>query len=97
MIEVFEASAVEDSSAKMLDHDHISTCLRWMFADAMHQSPLCMPECKAALADLWTYSIDCLNKMRVVVQQRDPETAGVPLSTAVPHYIDAVGKGNRTD
>eukprot|EP00969_Alexandrium_andersonii_P255696 11303068-Alexandrium_andersonii.AAC.1 len=63
----------------------------------MRQSPFCIPECKTALADLWTHSIDCLNKMRIVVQQRAPETAGVPLSATVPRYIDAVGEGNRTD
>eukprot|EP00969_Alexandrium_andersonii_P223982 9892308-Alexandrium_andersonii.AAC.1 len=33
--------------------------------------------------------------MRALVQTRDPSTAAVPLSGAVPHYVDAVGLGNR--
>eukprot|EP00969_Alexandrium_andersonii_P295161 13047560-Alexandrium_andersonii.AAC.1 len=68
-----------------------------MFADAVHKSPFCMPEAKAALADLWTHSLDRVEKMHVVAQQRSSESAGVPMSAAVPRYVDAVGKGNRID
>eukprot|EP00969_Alexandrium_andersonii_P344447 15225711-Alexandrium_andersonii.AAC.1 len=59
----------------------------------MHKSPFCMPEAKAALADLWTHSVDCLDQMRALVQKRAAESASVPLSVSVPHYADAVGKG----
>eukprot|EP00969_Alexandrium_andersonii_P296943 13121963-Alexandrium_andersonii.AAC.1 len=68
-----------------------------MFADAMHQSPFCMPECKAALADLWTHSKHCLDQMRNVMKQRTAESPSVPLSASVPHFVDSVGKGNRVD
>eukprot|EP00969_Alexandrium_andersonii_P172180 7611373-Alexandrium_andersonii.AAC.1 len=59
-----------------------------MFADALHQSPFCMPECKAAVADLWTHSLDCVTKMRDLVKQRTPESTVASLSATVPHFVD---------
>eukprot|EP00969_Alexandrium_andersonii_P154359 6823242-Alexandrium_andersonii.AAC.1 len=37
--------------------------------------------------------------MRALVQARvsDPSSAAVPLSEAVPHYVDVVGRGNRVN
>eukprot|EP00969_Alexandrium_andersonii_P258011 11408803-Alexandrium_andersonii.AAC.1 len=37
------------------------------------------------------------DRMRDVVQQRTSEGASVPVSVTVPHFVDAVGKGNRID
>eukprot|EP00969_Alexandrium_andersonii_P297196 13133754-Alexandrium_andersonii.AAC.1 len=95
MTDVFEASSVEGWTQKMLGPDNTAVRLRWMFADALRKSPFCVPEAKTPLSDLWTHSVDCLGKMRAVMQQRTAESAGVPLSATVPRYIDAVGKGNR--
>eukprot|EP00969_Alexandrium_andersonii_P055046 2426065-Alexandrium_andersonii.AAC.1 len=63
----------------------------------MHKSPFCTPGAKAALADLWAHSVDCLDQMRALVQKRTAEQANVPLSVSVPHYVDAAGKGDRID
>eukprot|EP00969_Alexandrium_andersonii_P180888 7993379-Alexandrium_andersonii.AAC.1 len=62
-----------------------------MLADEPRKSPFCVPECKAALADLWTRSLSCLEQMRATVLARvaDPTSAAVPLSEAVPHFVDA--------
>eukprot|EP00969_Alexandrium_andersonii_P132933 5878814-Alexandrium_andersonii.AAC.1 len=68
-----------------------------MFADDMRKSPFCIPEAKAALADLWTRSVSCVEQMRALVQQRTAESSTAPLSEAVPYYVDTVGKGNRID
>eukprot|EP00969_Alexandrium_andersonii_P329755 14572008-Alexandrium_andersonii.AAC.1 len=35
--------------------------------------------------------------MRALVQQRTAESSSVPLSVAVPHYVDTGGKGHRID
>eukprot|EP00969_Alexandrium_andersonii_P256101 11322037-Alexandrium_andersonii.AAC.1 len=75
----------------MIDPDDTPVRLRWMFADDLHTSPFCVPEAKAALADLWAHSASCVEQMRASVQQRtaDPSSAAVPLSEVVPHYVDA--------
>eukprot|EP00969_Alexandrium_andersonii_P086547 3815687-Alexandrium_andersonii.AAC.1 len=62
-----------------MEPDDTPVRLRWMFADATHKSPFCMPEAKATLADLWTRSVDCLGQMRALVQKRTAESANVPL------------------
>eukprot|EP00969_Alexandrium_andersonii_P152156 6728557-Alexandrium_andersonii.AAC.1 len=61
----------------------------------MHQSPFCVPEAKAALADLWTHSKHCLGQMRDLAKKRTAESSSAPLSVSVPHFVDSVGKGNR--
>eukprot|EP00969_Alexandrium_andersonii_P370008 15476347-Alexandrium_andersonii.AAC.1 len=58
-------------------------------------SPFCVPEAKAALADLWTRSASCVEQVRALVQQRAAKSSTVPLSETVPHYVDTVGKGSR--
>eukprot|EP00969_Alexandrium_andersonii_P356977 15447736-Alexandrium_andersonii.AAC.1 len=68
-----------------------------MFADDTHKTPFCVPEAKAALADLWTHSVSCVEQMRALVQQRAAESSTVPLSETVPHSVGTVGKGNRID
>eukprot|EP00969_Alexandrium_andersonii_P214306 9464261-Alexandrium_andersonii.AAC.1 len=83
----------------MIDPDDTPVRLRWMFADEMHKSPFCVPGAKAALADIWTHSVSCVEQMRAAVQKRtaDPSSAAVPLSEAAPHDVDTVGRGNRID
>eukprot|EP00969_Alexandrium_andersonii_P013425 586175-Alexandrium_andersonii.AAC.1 len=70
MINVFEASSVEGRQKKMTEPDDAPIRLRWMFADELRKSPFCVPECKAALADLWTHSVSCLEQMRATVLAR---------------------------
>eukprot|EP00969_Alexandrium_andersonii_P303491 13416665-Alexandrium_andersonii.AAC.1 len=68
----------------MVEPDDTPVRLRWMFADELHESPFCVPEAKAALADLWTRSVSCLEQTRALVQTRmsEPSSAAVPLSEA---------------
>eukprot|EP00969_Alexandrium_andersonii_P211046 9320989-Alexandrium_andersonii.AAC.1 len=70
----------------MMDPDDTPVRLRWMFSDAMHKSPFCVPEAKAALADLWIRSVSRVGQMRALVQQRTAESSSVPLSETVPRY-----------
>eukprot|EP00969_Alexandrium_andersonii_P090174 3982169-Alexandrium_andersonii.AAC.1 len=68
-----------------------------MFADELVQSEFCVPECKPALSDLWTRSQSCLDQMRATTQARvaGPSKAAVPLSEAVPRFVDTIGRGNK--
>eukprot|EP00969_Alexandrium_andersonii_P177446 7846684-Alexandrium_andersonii.AAC.1 len=70
-----------------------------MFADELRKSPFCVPERKAALADLWTRSVSRLEQMRATAHARvsDPSSAAVPLSEAAPRFVDAVGRGDRVN
>eukprot|EP00969_Alexandrium_andersonii_P166519 7358447-Alexandrium_andersonii.AAC.1 len=55
-----------------------------------------MPEAKAALAVLRAHSKHCLDQMHDLVKKRT-ESPSVPLSLSVSHFVDSVGKGNRTE
>eukprot|EP00969_Alexandrium_andersonii_P084659 3733455-Alexandrium_andersonii.AAC.1 len=95
MVDCFEASVAPVTNKKGYDADHVPTRLRWMFADALHQNSCCYPDCKAALADLWTHSLDCVTKMSALVKQRTQEQHGTPLSATVPYFVDSVRKDRR--
>eukprot|EP00969_Alexandrium_andersonii_P264575 11693795-Alexandrium_andersonii.AAC.1 len=61
-----------------MEPDDTPVRLRWMFADAMRKSPFCMPEAKAALADLWTHSVGCLDQMRDLAKKRSAGSSSAP-------------------
>eukprot|EP00969_Alexandrium_andersonii_P039631 1736248-Alexandrium_andersonii.AAC.1 len=64
LINVFGASTVEGFAKRTIEPDDTPVRLRGMFADELRKSPFCVPEAKAALADLWAHSVSCLEQMR---------------------------------